>query len=616
MARWLVALAWLWAVSPAAAAPSSVAHEHFGLALGLHLELLEDPAHELTLEDVLRSPWSERFEPSRSAEPNLGFTRSAHWARFTVPAYAPDELMLEVASPLLDDVRLYLPRRDGSYEVRYAGDTLPYEARELDYRHFVFQLRTADLRPDRIVYMRVATSGGLQLPLTLWSKPAFAEHATWEELVNGLFFGLLIALALYNLMLYFAVRDRSYLYYVAYITLFGLLQASLFGFAYQYLWQDWTWWAGRAPVSLTALSIIAALAFSANFLRLREHSPAWHRTFQVAITFGVLTLAAALFAEYRVAARMVTLLSTFMALAIIAAGILVWLRGFRPARFFVFAWAAFLFSVLVTGMMYAGFVPRNVFTLYGSNLGNAIEMILLSFALADRINAMRRENERIQAQTHQKLRVVAGQLEAQVRERTEELQAAKERAERASAELAQKNELLANLAAHDGLTGLLNRRTFTENLEFVFSQARRYGFPIALVMIDIDRFKRINDTLGHPAGDRVLVELAALLKQKSRASDLVGRYGGEEFIALLSHSDQTACEIWSARLLRAVRDLRFDDQPSLQITASFGITWMDSKRRVATVEDLIGEADRALYAAKDAGRDRVVAFPEMESAQV
>jgi diguanylate cyclase (GGDEF)-like protein len=616
MARWLVALAWLWAVLPAAGAPSSGAHEHFSLALGLRLELLEDPGHELTIDDVLRSPWSERFEPSRSAEPNLGFTRSAHWARFTVPDYAPGELMLEVASPLLDDVRLYLPRRDGPYEVRYAGDTSPYAARELDYRHFVFHLRAAELRPDRVVYMRFATSGGMQLPLTLWSRPAFAEHATWEELVNGLFFGLLIALALYNLMLYFAVRDSSYLYYVVYITLFGLLQASLFGFAYQYLWQDWTWWAGRAPVSLGALSIIAALAFSGHFLRLREHARPWHRTFQAAIAFGVLTLLAALLAEYRVAARMVTFLSMFIAFAILPAAILVWMRGFRPARFFVFAWAAFLLSVLATGMMYAGYLPRNVFTLYGSNLGNALEMILLSFALADRINAMRRENERIQAEAHRKLRVVAAQLEAQVRERTEELRAAKERAERASEELAETNRMLVDLAARDGLTGLLNRRAFTESLEFVFSQAKRHGFPIALVLIDIDRFKRINDTLGHQAGDRVLVEFAGLLKQKSRASDLVGRFGGEEFIVLLSHSDRSACRIWSSRLLRAVRELRFGDHPSLRVTASFGVTWMDAEHKVDTPRQLIAEADRALYAAKDAGRDCVLALDELEPARV
>lgn len=165
---------------------------------------------------------------------------------------------------------------------------------------------------------------------------------------------------------------------------------------------------------------------------------------------------------------------------------------------------------------------------------------------------------------------------------------------------------LAALASTDALTGLANRRRFDETLDSEWSRARRSGEPIALLMIDIDNFKRLNDTLGHPAGDRCLREVGRTLAQCiGRKSDLVARYGGEEFTAILpgaSQGDAFRIAEWMRRMV-AGKALQTPAEGGV-VTVSVGVGWV----RQAEGDDpshLTAAADGALYEAKRAGRNRV-----------
>jgi two-component system cell cycle response regulator len=160
------------------------------------------------------------------------------------------------------------------------------------------------------------------------------------------------------------------------------------------------------------------------------------------------------------------------------------------------------------------------------------------------------------------------------------------------------------LAATDALTGLMNRRAFLAALEREHSRASRHALPLSLLMIDVDHFKRVNDTHGHDAGDAVLRAVAAALTRGARRSDLVARWGGEEFVAALPQTAEVGGRVAAERLRRTVAEVRHPMKGGepLIVTVSLGLA---SALKPATIEELLARADRALYAAKERGRNRV-----------
>lgn len=159
-------------------------------------------------------------------------------------------------------------------------------------------------------------------------------------------------------------------------------------------------------------------------------------------------------------------------------------------------------------------------------------------------------------------------------------------------------KILHSMSSTDELTGLMNRREINLRAPEIINQAKRYTHTIALLMIDIDHFKQINDTHGHLEGDRVLKELGQRLKTFGRQTDLIARFGGEEFIMLLPDTDATDARLFAKRLHKLVSEIEINNTP---VTVSIGITMSDGSH---TLEELTKQADRALYVAKNNGRNR------------
>lgn len=172
-------------------------------------------------------------------------------------------------------------------------------------------------------------------------------------------------------------------------------------------------------------------------------------------------------------------------------------------------------------------------------------------------------------------------------------------------DLRQKNSRLEQLTRTDELTGLNNRRFFMEMLRNEFRRSERYGTSIVYVMVDIDHFKRVNDSYGHLMGDRALVAVSQVLMRTARAQDVIGRFGGEEFAIIMPQTELKGGELAAQRHRRLVEEEPILlDEGVLHITASFGVAQFP-RADVRRVEDLIELADQALYKAKDAGRNRV-----------
>jgi len=171
------------------------------------------------------------------------------------------------------------------------------------------------------------------------------------------------------------------------------------------------------------------------------------------------------------------------------------------------------------------------------------------------------------------------------------------------------------MATHDGLTGVLNRKAFEERLTAEVARAGRYELPLSLAMLDIDFFKKVNDTYGHQAGDACLVHVAGLARTETRESDIVARYGGEEFVIVMPHTRIEDARLLAERLRRRVEASRIESGGNtIACTVSIGIAGSDGSQPI-DAKALLGQADAALYRAKDSGRNRVcIAGKQMEAA--
>ena len=171
------------------------------------------------------------------------------------------------------------------------------------------------------------------------------------------------------------------------------------------------------------------------------------------------------------------------------------------------------------------------------------------------------------------------------------------------AAIAIENSRLYDEAIKDSLTGLYHHKYFMERLQEEMERFKRYRHDMSLLMIDIDHFKKINDTFGHPVGDRVLREVSTLLKQISRKVDIVARYGGEEFVILLPDTKKKGALIMAERLRKSVEEMPLGD--NLKVTVSIGISCCDEREKELSQGEFIEHADNALYRAKENGRNRV-----------
>ncbi|MFA9462510.1 7TM diverse intracellular signaling domain-containing protein [Thiohalorhabdus sp. Cl-TMA] len=535
---------------------------------------------------------------------NFGLTRDEIWLRLPLSTKADltGRWLLEVGHASLDRVDLYLASDGGGWRAHHSGDQLPFRDRPIPHRNHVFDL---DLEPatDYTLYLRVASEGTLTAPLTIWRADALWAHDLRAYAALGLYYGILLALLIYNLFLYLSLRDPLYLNYVAFIATLAIGQAGLAGFTGQFLWPENPWLTNLTPTGGVSLAGFFGALFVRRFLgdtpsRVRL---GWLMPL-VAAGYAAIFLCVVLW-SYHLAALSVNLLSLVFAAGALGLGAVSLYQRQPGARFFVLAWVALLTGVVIISLHNLGVLPSNVVTANALLIGSAMEMLLLSLALADRIQTLQQSRDEAQEQalrTRQEkveaLRESERQLEQRVAERTHDL-------ERANQDLMESQAQLEYQAGHDPLTGLVNRNVFDENLEAAMARGDRHGHGLALVVGDLDRFKPINDSLGHAAGDQVLVQVADRLRGSVRQSDTVGRLGGDEFVILLEEvggtdNVETVVEKINEEVARSIR---LEDGRVVHVGLSLG--WARYPADAGDEKTLFRVADRAMYSRKTAAED-------------
>lgn len=441
--HWLtILLFWLSLLAPPAMAAGpavvTLASDATQIALGRHVQVLEDQTGKLSFEQVLAA--DAQFHPSLQTTPNFGFSRSVYWFRVRLDNHHPQQRdwLLENQYPLLDHFDLYTRTADGRVLHVPGGRALPFSTRQVVHPNLIFRL-ALDYRQPTDIYLRVETGSSLQLPLVLWHPERFAASGQDQQRLFAAFYGMLLAMFAFNLLLFLSLREPSYGYYVLYVGTFGLFQFSLNGLGFEYLWPESPRW-GQASIPLfLALSLVAMFHFSRLFLNLQRNLPRVNRLLRSVQWLLLLVPLALLLVDYSPVIRLVTLIGLLSSIVICLSGWFVWLRCQLPqARYFVFAWTCLLAGMLFYALKTINVLPANFFTNYSLQIGAGLEVLLLSFALAHRLKILEAEHERMQ-------REYAEQLVDKVNERTAQLDRAMQRLVAANQEL----EAFSYTVSHD-----------------------------------------------------------------------------------------------------------------------------------------------------------------------
>ena len=387
----------------------------------------------------------------------LGYSQSAFWLRLTLvnTGGKPLARLIEVANPTFGYVAFYHPDASGNYYAEHTGVQLPFASRPYRHRHFVFPL-TLEAHSEQVVYLRVHSITPMSVLAKLWTPDTFRAVERSDYMGQAWYFGIVTAMAVFNLLMFVTLREVIYLRYVAFIVAMALTLATQNGLVKEFLLHDAPWWSSVGTVLGFCLTLVFALGFMRHMLNTAKVTPTLDKVAR-AMT-GVLLLAA-LWANWDIRAVIepATLLFGAVALFILGTGIACALKRQRSAYFFVAAFAIVCLAGVLATLRSVGLVSPSFLTENALRIGSAIEMLLLAFALADRFNVIRREKivarreaSRIQRRLVETLKTSERLLERRVAARTAEL-------DHKNAELSQamaSREDVERIARHDIKTPL------------------------------------------------------------------------------------------------------------------------------------------------------------------
>ena len=254
--------------------------------------------------------------------------------------------------------------------------------------------------------------------MILWSQEAFIEKVNSENYSLGVYYGIMLVMALYNLFIFFSLRDKNYLFYAVYIISYMISQMTLNGLAYEFLWPHFPWWANQSVPFFMGMSIFWILIFSMNFLQITKFLPSLRNLLIFFVGGGsVFVMVVSLFTNYRFSILSAIFVIIPSCVICIFVGIRILQKGYKPARFYLVAWVTFIGGILAASLKNIGLLPTVFLTEYGVQIGSAIEVTLLSLALADRINTLQEEKSRYANELTTKNRQL--EQEIKVREQTE-----------------------------------------------------------------------------------------------------------------------------------------------------------------------------------------------------
>ena len=373
---------------------------------------LKDDERKFSSRDFHSPEFLDAFKPAAAKQFNFGLTSAAIWYRFVLVNETGDRWLLKAKNPTIQEVTLFTPRKSGTCDSISINLLQKIEERPWHNNHYFFTLPFPDDSRQEF-FLRITSDHSMTIPPQIGTEDSFFVSNHYNDIWAGIYLGLVLVMAVYNLFIFISIRDKSYLWYVLYILCIGFLVSTHNGYPFDLFWYNHPWLNTYIDL-LTSGAGVFAILFTMNFLHTKTMAPRIHTGLYIVMAFYA-AAAVLVLAKFTLAASVAEALIGFIgSIYVFWAVIYIYRTGFKPARYYLLAWGALMLSVLVFVLFDIG-----VFDLKGSQvdpllIGSAAEALLLSFALADRYNAYKKEKEDLVSRQN----VI---LEQKVEERTQAL---------------------------------------------------------------------------------------------------------------------------------------------------------------------------------------------------
>jgi diguanylate cyclase (GGDEF)-like protein len=519
------------------------------------VEYFTDDSQSLSYEEVRKQTFQET-----TSSTSLGTKAAVTWFRFTLRNSSLKARALFLHLPKAYHVRSVDIFQEHSQNLIDQASVGLNDASDhpLMYQGTVVYPFTVPLRGAVVVYVRSHVYSHQWFSLEIYDDERSRQALVGGHLDIALLVGMMLAMVLYNALLYFATSKSENIFYSLYL-ISGLAWIAL---TYGLLGKAFNVYGDAVFVlNLTVLTMpIFLLLFMMSIFETREFYRTEHRVLQSMLALLVITLMYGLFDPVG-AMKPAASLAALSMVVTFSVGISLLRKGHPLVKFFLVGHTFFVVFNGIAVLYYKGLVEPNYINSHGVGIGIVLEALTLAFIISYRIKMLE--------------------------------------------DIRSKQNEFKRQAATDPLTQLYNRRHFVSEGEYMVEKARATEEPLSVIALDIDHFKAVNDEYGHQFGDSVLVDMAAIFRECSRDRDLIARFGGEEFVIILPGADHAEARSCAERIRKGVEKHSVDagDGLDVRITVSIGVAEVNAA--MESVEDAVNRADKALYEAKALGRNRV-----------
>jgi diguanylate cyclase (GGDEF)-like protein len=556
---WLMLLVIFNSVAVAKSVPSDAQFE----LINSELFIFKDYDHSLKIDDVLTQLNLGKFVKNDEGKVSFGFTKSIIWAVLPVTNTSENAQarILKIDNAWLDELDVYFYEQNILSKNVKLGDTSSFLSRERQKRMpsvaFTFKPGIT------YVVLRIKSDDPMIFPVYLGDEKSVDKFEQENAYFYGALYGALIILLIYNLALYAYSRELRYCLYSLYLFSFTVFNFTYTGHGFWLLWPNNILLQQYLMPLLMFVYLFSGVLFTIEYLQAEKYLPRLY-SYRRFIYGGLATIGCIIVVvgsrSFAVMAQLMIL--TSMSVWMLAIGYYSLKNGNHLARFFVPAVFIGTCGATISSITTWGIFPYTQWAFRGVELGMLLEMSLLSISFGFNFKM-----------------AYDAQLTAE------------------------------HYARIDPLTNLFNRRALTELVYPIWNLGKRQQTSMSIMLVDLDWFKRINDEFGHLIGDDVLKHVAQTLKNRLRLSDIILRWGGEEFLVFLPDTDIVQAKFIAEKLQRYFDNNKVNDVT--RVTISVGVA--SSVPSEISFDELIKLADKSLYQAKKNGRNQVVALNEVST---
>ena len=352
--------------------------------IGLNLDFLEDPEGKLTINDIIKKKWVSKFKRSKKKVSNFGFSKSAFWVRFVIRNNSNEESWFVSQSSVNTERINFYKKINDKWESISTGTKKNFKTRELEDKGFLFKIRPGN---KTIYFLRVKSSLPV-IDLNIYSSSFLIKKRSRENLISGLFFGLVITIFLYNLFIFISTKNFSNLFYFLFVLFWGGGLFNLQGFFQRFIAPDSTWISAEGRIFIMAFAMIFLILFTINYLKLNKEHPNLLKFSLVLISLNLLRILSLLVFPQSLNIKLAWLFILVTIPAILFLGIFRWKMDYRPAKYYVIAFSFLTVGICISILAALRFLPVNLFTSQSVYIGSAFQLIFLSMGLADRIQVI------------------------------------------------------------------------------------------------------------------------------------------------------------------------------------------------------------------------------------